>query len=90
MISALGGTLTPFSIAEEFEKKKLKGLSFTNLKLFRLFYLTYPQIGQPLADQLKGTLGNLGNLWDVLQFISLYRQEGNSWLNKKSMLRELR
>jgi hypothetical protein len=30
-----------------------QGLSFTNLKLFRLFYLTYPQIGQPVADQLK-------------------------------------
>lgn len=41
------------TIAEELEKKKLKGLSFTNLKLFRLFYLTYPQIGQPVADQLK-------------------------------------
>lgn len=41
------------TIAEELEKKKLKGLSFTNLKLLRLFYLIYPQIGQPVADQLK-------------------------------------
>ena len=40
------------SIAKELKKKKIKGMSFTNLKLFRQFYEAYPQIGQSLADQL--------------------------------------
>jgi predicted nuclease of restriction endonuclease-like (RecB) superfamily len=31
-------------------KDKVKGSSVTNLKLFRQFYLTYPQIGQTLSD----------------------------------------
>jgi predicted nuclease of restriction endonuclease-like (RecB) superfamily len=41
------------TLAEALEKKKLKGFSMTNLKLFRMFYLNYPQIGQPVADQLS-------------------------------------
>jgi predicted nuclease of restriction endonuclease-like (RecB) superfamily len=40
------------TIALELKKKKLKGFSFTNLKLFRQFYSVYPQIGQALPDQL--------------------------------------
>lgn len=39
------------SIAGEFKKKKIKGMSFTNLNMFRQFYETYPQIGQTLSDQ---------------------------------------
>ena len=39
------------SIAKELKKKKIKGMSFTNLKLFRQFYEAYPQIGQSLPDQ---------------------------------------
>jgi hypothetical protein len=35
------------------EKVKTKGLSLTNLKLNRQFYLAYPQIGQSLTDQLQ-------------------------------------
>jgi predicted nuclease of restriction endonuclease-like (RecB) superfamily len=31
----------------------LKGISETNLKLFRQFYLAYPQISQTLSDQFK-------------------------------------
>ncbi|MFQ5335257.1 MAG: DUF1016 N-terminal domain-containing protein, partial [Flavobacteriales bacterium] len=41
------------TLSDELQKKKLRGFSFTNLKLFRQFYSTYPQIGQPVADQLK-------------------------------------
>lgn len=41
------------NVADELQKKKLKGLSFTNLNLFRKFYLVYPQIIQPVAEQLK-------------------------------------
>ena len=33
------------------EASKIEGLSPTNLKLFRQFYLTYPHIGQVLTDQ---------------------------------------
>ncbi|MBC8185690.1 DUF1016 family protein [candidate division KSB1 bacterium] len=39
------------SIAEEFKKKKIKGMSETNLKVFRQFYEFYPQIRQSLNDQ---------------------------------------
>jgi len=38
------------NLALELKKKRLKGFSHTNLKMFRLFYLTYPQIGQALPD----------------------------------------
>lgn len=33
--------------------KHIKGLSLTNLKMMRIFYLAYPQIGQTLSDQFK-------------------------------------
>jgi len=33
--------------------KYIKGLSATNLRLFRMFYLTYPQIQQSLTDEFK-------------------------------------
>jgi hypothetical protein len=38
-------------IAEE--TKNIKGLSHRNLKLFRQFYFTYPQIGQTVSAQLQ-------------------------------------
>lgn len=41
------------SIAKELKKKKIKGMSFTNLLLFRKFYYVYPQIYQPVADKFK-------------------------------------
>ena len=31
----------------------IKGLSITNLKLFKMFYLAYPQISQTVSDQFK-------------------------------------
>ena len=40
-------------IAQQLKQKKIQGLSLTNLKLYRQFYNTYPQIGQTLSDQLK-------------------------------------
>lgn len=42
-------------ISAELSKKKIKGMSVTNLKLFRSFYLSYPQIRQPVADFLENT-----------------------------------
>lgn len=44
------------SIARELKKKKMKGMSFTNLKLFRQFYEAYPLIGQALPDQLEKSI----------------------------------
>ncbi|MBP6659216.1 MAG: DUF1016 family protein [Chitinophagales bacterium] len=41
------------NIAKKLAEKKIKGLSLTNLKLFRQFYDCYPQIGQTLSDQFK-------------------------------------
>jgi len=31
---------------------RIKGMSLTNLKLFRQFYYSYPEIGQTVSDQL--------------------------------------
>lgn len=41
------------------------GFSKTNLKLFRQFYLTYPQISQSVTDLLKTRIGQ--SLTDQLQ-----------------------
>lgn len=41
------------TLSKELKKKKLKGFSFTNLNLFRQFYITYPQIIQALPDVLS-------------------------------------
>jgi hypothetical protein len=41
------------NIAKKLAEKKIKGLSLTNLKLFRQFYDCYPQIVQTLSDQFK-------------------------------------
>ncbi len=44
------------TIEDELKRKKLKGMSVTNLRLFRLFYNTYPQIHQPVADIFKNQI----------------------------------
>ena len=35
---------------------RIKGASYTNLKLYRQFYKAYPQIGQALSDQSMGNI----------------------------------
>jgi predicted nuclease of restriction endonuclease-like (RecB) superfamily len=40
-------------IAEQLKKKNVKGMSFTNLHLFKQFYLTYPQFVQTVSEQMK-------------------------------------
>ena len=45
------------TLSNELHKKKLKGSSVTNLKLFRQFYTVYPQIHQPVADVLSLEIG---------------------------------
>lgn len=42
-------------LSTELGKKQIKGMSETNLKLFRSLYLIYPQIDQPVADFLSGS-----------------------------------
>jgi predicted nuclease of restriction endonuclease-like (RecB) superfamily len=50
---ALYGTKLYKTLAKELKVKKIKGLSFTNLHLFKQFYQTYPQIVQTLSEQFK-------------------------------------
>lgn len=40
------------NIAKDLKSKKIKGMSFTNLHLFKKFFLTYPSIIQILPEQL--------------------------------------
>lgn len=49
---AVYGTQLLMTVAKQLKQKQIKGLSHTNLKLFRSFYQTYPQIGQTMSDQL--------------------------------------
>jgi predicted nuclease of restriction endonuclease-like (RecB) superfamily len=39
-------------LAKELSSKGLRGMSSTNLKMYRQFYTAYPQIGQTVSDQL--------------------------------------
>ncbi|GAA4999852.1 hypothetical protein GCM10023206_01060 [Acinetobacter puyangensis] len=48
---AIYGDNTLEQIAVALKQQGLKGLGKTNLKIFRQFYLNYPQIGQTLSDQ---------------------------------------
>ena len=41
------------TLATRLKEKGIKSLAETNLKLFRQFYTTYPQIRQTLSDELK-------------------------------------
>jgi len=47
------GTKLLKSLADELKQKRVKGMSYRSLKLYRQFYQTYLQIGQPLAAQLQ-------------------------------------
>jgi hypothetical protein len=49
----------------------IKALSNTNLKLFRQFYLTYPQISQTVPDQFALPFQKSQALPDELQTIGL-------------------
>jgi len=40
-------------LAKELSSKGIKGMSFSNLKTFRQFYLAYPQIGQTPSGQFE-------------------------------------
>jgi hypothetical protein len=39
------------SLAKELKYKKLKGMSYSNLKLYRQFFLSYPQILQTVSEE---------------------------------------
>lgn len=47
------GSKTLVKLSDSLKQRGIKGLGITNLKLFRQFYITYPQIGQTLSDQFK-------------------------------------
>ncbi|RTL59980.1 MAG: DUF1016 domain-containing protein [Sphingobacteriales bacterium] len=50
---AVYGSGTLNTLAQRLKKDGLKGMAETNLKLYRQFYLTYPQIRQALTDELQ-------------------------------------
>jgi len=41
------------TLSKSLQSKKLDGMSFTNLNVYRKFYLVYPQIGKILPDLFK-------------------------------------
>lgn len=41
------------TLSKNFQKLKLKGMSFTNLNIYRKFYLVYPQIIQALPEHFQ-------------------------------------
>ena len=43
------------NLANQLKQKGYAGMAGTNLKLFRLFYYSYPQIGQTVSDQFELT-----------------------------------
>lgn len=49
------GLMVLETLASRLKQHGLKGMSETNLKLFRQLYQFYPRIGQTLSDELKGT-----------------------------------
>jgi predicted nuclease of restriction endonuclease-like (RecB) superfamily len=54
--ASYGEKLIP-KLSGALQGRKIKGMSETNLKLFRALYLNYPQIGQPVADLLDSFKG---------------------------------
>jgi predicted nuclease of restriction endonuclease-like (RecB) superfamily len=46
------GSRLLYRLSDELKKGGIKGISYTNLTLFRKFYLYYPQISQPIREIL--------------------------------------
>ncbi len=57
--AAYGEKLIP-RLAQELRNRRIKGMSETNLRLFRTLYQTYPQIGQSVADFLEASAISIG------------------------------
>jgi predicted nuclease of restriction endonuclease-like (RecB) superfamily len=69
------GANTLNALARQLKQKSLKGMAETNLKLYRQFYLTYPEIRQALSDELQNVdfkeLGFSQAVPDLLKPVSL-------------------
>ena len=50
------------NLANQLKQKGYKGMAETNLKLFRLFYYSYPQIGQSVTDQFNSNRETISRL----------------------------
>lgn len=50
---AIYGANTLNALAQRLKEKALKGMAETNLKLYRQFYISYPEIRQALSDELQ-------------------------------------
>jgi len=79
------GSRLLYRLAEALKKGGIKGISYTNLTLFRKFYLFYPQIGERTSAFLgldtgkKNTLPNL----QTMPGSSDCRKTGNGRLGKR-------
>jgi len=60
------------NLSKSLENKGLKGVSVTNLKLCRSFYIIYRQIGQTLSDQSRLDFFNIGQTLSVESFSSSF------------------
>ncbi len=66
------------TLATRLKKKGIKGLAETNLKLFRQFYNTYPQIRQTASDELNPFDLQSINIGQIPSDQSLPQQEAKS------------
>ena len=69
------------------ELMHIKGMSVTNLKLFRQFYRIYPEIGQTVSDQFKqmGLPSISQTMYDQL----IRREDSVSFLSPQELLTQL-
>ena len=44
------------TLSEKLQQKKLKGVSFTNLNVYRKFYVIYPHLGEVIPEYLNNTI----------------------------------
>ena len=51
------GSRLLYRLADELKKKGIKGISYTNLTLFRKFYLYYPQMGVTIKTIAENNVG---------------------------------
>lgn len=75
-LKAAFGEKTYRSIASALQRKGVKGMSFTNLHLFKQFYLSYPQFVQTVSEQVKTHLS--------IQTLSEQLRIGKNKLQKSS------
>jgi len=72
-----------YRLADELKKRGLKGVAYTNLTLFRKFYLYYPQFGQLVKDISSLPVGSI-NLQSVAEDLVSYQLPPEKLISKLS------